>query len=42
MSQKNTKEERVMHSRNNNIKFSSYNNVNEVVDDHFVQDIKKI
>ena len=42
MSQKNTKEERAMLSRNNNIKFSSYNNVNEVVDDHFVQDIKKI
>ena len=42
ISQKNTGEERVMHSRNDNIKFSSYNNVNEVVDDHFVQDIKKI
>ena len=32
ISSKDAEEERVMHSKNNDIKFSSYNDVNEVVD----------
>ena len=33
--QKDAEEERVMHSRSNNIKFTSYNEANEVVDELF-------
>ena len=35
ISSKNAEEERVMHSRSDNIKFTSYNDVNEVVDELF-------
>ena len=33
ISSKDAEEERVMHSKSNNIKFMSYNNANKVVDD---------
>ena len=32
---KNVEEEHIMHSKNNNIKFTSYNNAKEVVDELF-------
>ena len=35
ISSKDTEEECVMHSKSNNIKFTSYNNTNEVVDELF-------
>ena len=35
ISSKDAEEEPVMHSRSNNIKFTSYNDANEVVDEHF-------
>ena len=35
ISSKNVDEERVMHSKSNNTEFVSYDNVNEVVDEHF-------
>ena len=35
ISSKDAEEERVMHSRSNNIKFTSYNDANEVVDELF-------
>ena len=35
ISSKDAEEERVMHSRNSNIKFTSYNDANEVVDKLF-------
>ena len=42
ISSKDVQGERVIDSRGNNIKFTSYNDANEVVDLLFVQDIKKI
>ena len=36
MSSKHTKEERIMHSTSDNIKFTSYNGANEVVNELFV------
>ena len=45
ISLKNAKEERLMHSRNNNIKFTLYSVSNELLMNylsHFVQNIKKI
>ena len=35
ISSKDTEEERVMHSMSNNMKFTSYNDPNEVVNEHF-------
>ena len=32
---KDAEEERLMHSRSNNISFTFYNDANEVVDEHF-------
>ena len=42
VSSKDAEEERVMHSRSDNMKFTSCNDANEVIDEFFVQGIKGI